>query len=128
MCKDRRKIPTILRSKRPDLVQQELIAMIIMYNAIRLLIWQAATKHDKDPRSISFLAALQHLVDAIPMLTPQNESLSESKLHYLLDLIADGQIDRPRRPRVNPRVVKIKSKKWPFFVNTNLSKDIWKKK
>lgn len=27
--------PTVLRSKRPDLVKQELIAMIIMYNAVR---------------------------------------------------------------------------------------------
>lgn len=105
--------PTVLRSKRPDLVEQELIAMIIMYNAVRSLIWQAATKHDKDPRNISFLAALQHLIDAIPMLTAQDESLSENKCSYLLELIADCEIDRPRRPRVNPRVVKIKSKKWP---------------
>ena len=74
---------------------------------------QAATKHDKDPRNISFLAALEHLIDAIPMLTAQHESFRENKWLYLLELIADCAIDRPRRPRVNPRVVKIKSKKWP---------------
>ncbi len=107
----RGQIPTLFRSKRPDLVKQELLAMMIMYNATRELIWKAALKHNKDPLKISFLAALQHIIDAIPMLTAQNES--ERKWEYLLELIADGEIDRPRRARVNPRVVKIKSKKWP---------------
>ncbi len=107
----RGQIPTLFRSKRPDLVEQELLAMIVMYNATRVLIWKAATKHNKDPRNISFLVALQHLIDATPMLTAQNES--DRKWDYLLELIADGEIDRPKRARVNPRVVKIKSKKWP---------------
>ena len=107
----RGQIPTLFRSKRPDLVKQELLAMMIMYNATRELIWKAAVKHNKDPLKISFLAALQHIIDAIPMLTAQSDS--ERKWDYLLELIADGEIDRPRRARVNPRVVKIKSKKWP---------------
>ena len=50
--------PTIFRSKRPDLVAQELYAMLIMYNLVRLLIAQAAAQHGKDPRLISFLDAL----------------------------------------------------------------------
>lgn len=107
----RGQIPTLFRSKRPDLVKQELLAMIVMYNATRELIWKAAIKHNKDPLKISFLGALQHIIDAIPMLTAQDES--ERKWDYLLELIADGEMARPRRARVNPRVVKIKSKKWP---------------
>jgi hypothetical protein len=31
---------------------------------------------------------------------------------YLLELIADSPIDRPRRPRVNPRVIKVKMSKY----------------
>jgi len=31
-----------------------------------------------------------------------------NRFDYLLVLIADSLIDRPRRPRVNPRVVKVK--------------------
>jgi len=50
--------PPIFRSKRPDLVAQELYAMLIMYNLVRLLIAQAAAQHGKDPRLISFLDAL----------------------------------------------------------------------
>ena len=36
--------PTTFRSKRPDLVKQELYALLIMYNAVRLLIYQAAVQ------------------------------------------------------------------------------------
>jgi hypothetical protein len=31
---------------------------------------------------------------------------------YLLAVMADCQIDRPRRPRINPRVVKVKMSKF----------------
>ncbi len=103
--------PTTFRSKRPDLVEQELYAMLIMYNLIRLLIRQAAEEHGKDPCSISFLDALQHIIDAAPIMTADGAA-QESKFEYLLAVIADCEIDRPRRPRVNPRVVKVKMSKF----------------
>ena len=103
--------PTTFRSKRPDLVEQELYAMLIMYNLIRLLIRQAAEEHGKDPCSISFLDALQHIIDAAPLMTA-GEPAQESPFEYLLAVIADCEIDRPRRPRVNPRVVKVKMSKF----------------
>jgi hypothetical protein len=100
--------PTTFRSKRPDLVKQELYALLIMYNAVRLLIYQAAVKQDKDPRFISFLDALQHIIDAAPMMTAAISKHTEDQFCYLLLVIADCDIDRPRRHRINPRVVKIK--------------------
>jgi len=103
--------PTTFRSKRPDLVEQELYAMLVMYNLIRLLIRQAAEEQGKDPCSISFLDALQHIIDAAPLLTADSQA-EESKFEYLLAVIADCESDRPRRPRVSPRVVKIKVSKF----------------
>lgn len=100
--------PTTFRSKRPDLVKQEFYALLIMYNAVRLLIYQAAVKQGKDPRFISFLDALQHIIDAAPMMTVNASEPSEDKFCYLLMVIADCDIDRPRRHRINPRVVKVK--------------------
>jgi hypothetical protein len=100
--------PTTFRSKRADLVQQELYALVIMYNLVRLLIAQAATKQDKDPRFISFLDSLQHIIDAAPIMTADPTGQDVEKLDHLLDVIADCDIDRPRRQRINPRVVKIK--------------------
>jgi len=104
--------PTIFRSKRPDLVAQELYAMLIMYNLVRLLIVQAAAAHHKNPRFISFLDALQHIIDAAPLLTAANSEQRQAQFNYLLALIADCDIDRPRRQRVNPRVVKVKMSKF----------------
>jgi hypothetical protein len=104
--------PTTFRSKRPELVQQELYALVISYNAIRTLICQAAAPHAQDPRAISFLETLQHLLDAAPLLTALETEKRETKRGYLLELIATCQLDRPRRPRLNPRVVKVKMSKF----------------
>lgn len=103
--------PTTFRSKRPDLVEQELYALLITYNAVRLLIRQAADEHGKPPGLISFLNALQHIIDAAPILTADTTDPAV-KFRYLLMLIADCEIDRPQRPRINPRVVKVKVSKF----------------
>lgn len=104
--------PTTLRSKLPDLVKQEIYALAITYNLVRTLISQAATEHGQDPTAISFLEALQHILDAAPLLTADTPDHREQKRRYLVTLLADCPIDRPRRPRVNPRVVKVKMSKW----------------
>jgi len=101
-------MPTILRSKRADLVEQELYAMMITYNLIRSLIYEAAAKHNKDPRLISFLDSLQWIIDAIDAMSHIQNGDGGNMFDYLLDLIADSPIDRPRRLRINPRVVKVK--------------------
>jgi hypothetical protein len=104
--------PTTFRSKRPDLVEQELYALLITYNAVRLLIRQAAEEHGKDPCLISFLDALQHIINAAPLMTADKPERWQDKFSYLLALIADCDIDRPRRHRINPRVVKVKMSKF----------------
>jgi hypothetical protein len=102
---------TTFRSKKPELVQQELYAILIMYNLVRNIIAKAAYEHNKDPRFISFLDSLHHMINATPMMTAAPEN-SQEKFAYLLTLIADSEIDRPRRNRINPRVIKVKSSKF----------------
>jgi len=104
--------PTTFRSKRPDLVEQELYALLITYNLVRLLIRRAAEEYGKDPRAISFLDSLQHIINAAPLMTVDEPERRESKFNYLLTLIANCDIDRPRRHRINPRVVKVKMSKF----------------
>jgi len=108
----RGQMPTIFRSKRPDLVKQEIYALAITYNLIRALISQAAQQRGQDPRTLSFLDALQHILDAAPILTALPAEQRENRRTHLLTLIADCPIDRPRRPRLNPRVVKVKMSKF----------------
>ncbi|MGQ9768013.1 MAG: hypothetical protein ACUVSS_12000, partial [Anaerolineae bacterium] len=81
-------------------------------NAVRTLICQAAHQHAQDPRLISFLDTLQHILDAAPILTAAPPDLRADQREHLLALIADYRIDRPRRPRLNPRVVKVKMSKF----------------
>jgi len=104
--------PTTFRSKLPDLVKQEIYALAITYNLVRTLIRQAAAEHGQDPTTLGFLDARQHILDAAPLLTADTPDHREQKRQYLLTLLADCQIDRPRRPRINPRVVKVKMSKW----------------
>lgn len=42
--------PTTFRSKLPDLVRQEVYALVIMYNLVRGVIREAAAKHVVDVR------------------------------------------------------------------------------
>ena len=104
--------PTTFRSKLPDLVKQEIYALAITYNAVRTLMSQAAAAHDQDPTTLSFLDALHHIVEAAPFLTAATPDRRALMRPYLLTLLADCQIDRPRRPRVTPRVIKVKLSKW----------------
>jgi hypothetical protein len=110
--------PTVLRSKCSDLIKQELYCVFIMYNLIRTLILEATQKEDADPLSISFLETLDLIVEAVPlmrMMTGKKEDVHA----FLLKIIANSKIDRPRRPRRNPRVIKIKMSNW----NRKRSKD-----
>lgn len=104
--------PTTFRSKLPELVKQELYALAITYNAVRTIIAHAARHHAQDPRKISFLDALHHILDAAPILATFHPDQREAKRSHLSLLIASCLIDRPRRSRINPRVVKVKMSKF----------------
>lgn len=113
--------PTTFRSKLPVLIKQEIYALAITYNLVRTLISQAADLHDQDPTTISFLDSIQHILDAAPILSAASPSQIEQKYQYLLQLLADCTIDRPRRSRLNPRVVKVKMSKWARKTADHLS-------
>jgi hypothetical protein len=100
--------PTIFRSKRSDLVEQEFYAMLTIYNLTRELIFEAANKHGSIPLHISFLDTLQLIFESVPFISIADKIKKNETINYLLKMIAESLIDRPRRHRSNPRVVKIK--------------------
>ena len=100
------------RSKKPELVEQELYAVLIVYNLVRELIHQAVAEQHQKIRRISFLDSLQCIIDAIPQMNIAGPTQAESQLQYLRSLIAECVIDRPHRHRINPRVVKVKMSKF----------------
>lgn len=56
--------------------------------------------------------ALQHILEAAPLLTAATPADRERRRAPLLQLLADCQLARPRRLRLNPRVVKVKMSKF----------------
>jgi hypothetical protein len=113
--------PTIFRSKKPELVEQELYAVLIVYNLVRELIHQAVAEQPEKMRRISFLDSLQCIIEAIPKMSIAGPTQAETQYQYLRSLIAECVIDRPQRHRVNPRVVKVKMSKFKRKKKTHKS-------
>lgn len=99
---------TVLRSKLPELVEQEIYGMVTVYNLLRDLINEAAKKYELDPLSISFVDALQAILDAIPLMSAAPAQRLPDLYDQLLGDIARCRMKQWRRPRAYPRVVKVK--------------------
>ena len=102
-------MPTIFRSKESKLVEQELYCIVISYNLVRLLIKEALADKGGDPLRISFLDTMQIICECA---TIPEMGRAEKIREYMLQMIAESKIDRPRRPRRNKRVVKVKMSKF----------------
>jgi hypothetical protein len=104
----------ILRCKTPELVRKEIWTHILAYNLIRSILAQAASKHDIEPRMISFKGAVQTLEAFQPLLAIQGDRSWEHRLHLynkLLDAVATHRVaDRP--DRFEPRQRKRRQKKY----------------
>lgn len=106
-----------LRCKTPELVRKEVWAHVLAYNLIRTIIARAATKHEIEPRSISFKATIQTL-EAFQPLIANYDSRRDSDLlsvyEQLLDAISRHRVgDRP--DRFEPRLQKRRDKRYPFL-------------
>ena len=104
----------ILRCKTPELVRKEIWTHILAYNLIRTIIAQAASKHEIEPRSVSFKGAIQSLEAFQPLIAIQGErdaAFRRDLYQQLLDAIATHRVaDRP--DRFEPRQRKRRQKKY----------------
>jgi hypothetical protein len=73
--------------------------MLTTYNLIRSLIYEAASRHDKDPLFISFLDSLQLIIDAVPLMTQRDAITGKGWTHF--DVI-DGPIPKLHVSGHNP--------------------------
>ena len=106
-----------LRCKTPELVRKEVWTHILAYNLIRTIIAQAASKHDREPRSISFKGTVQTLEafqPVISILGHRSKGIRTVLYQQLLDAIAIHQVaDRPNR--FEPRLRKNRPKHYAFL-------------
>ncbi len=107
----------VLRGKTPELVRKDFWTHVLAYNLIRTIIAQAASKHNKEPRSISFKGAIQTLEAFQPVIAIQgqrNRLIRTNLYQQLLDVIATHQVaDRP--DRFEPRLRKRRPKHYAFL-------------
>ncbi len=104
----------ILRCKTPELVRKEIWTHILAYNLIRTVIAQAASKHDVEPRSISFKGAIQTLEAFQPLIAFQGEcdaAFRRTLYQQLLDAVATHRVAN-RPDRFEPRQRKRRQKKY----------------
>lgn len=105
----------VLRSKKPDMVRQELWGLLLAYNLIRIVMIDAL-KDDKSitPIQLSFSQSMRQVV-AFLMFTPIH-SPSQLPKHYeeLLETLRMFVLPQKAPDRVYPRVVRRKPTKYPY--------------
>ncbi|HCE2680578.1 TPA: transposase [Vibrio parahaemolyticus] len=103
-----------LRSKKPDMIEQELWGILLCYNLIRLGMTAAAKKLDSVwPNQLSFtscLMAITQFFTTLPLTSPGN-----IPKHYdaLLEQMGYFKLPPIREDRSYPRWVKPKPRKYP---------------
>lgn len=102
------KAKTVFRSKSPALVEQEFWAMLGTYNLVRGLMADAGRTHGIDALEISFTASLAVITDSLTLIQRAADAELPRLHRRLLRDLAECRLDRPRRPRQWPRVVKSK--------------------
>jgi IS4 transposase len=107
----------ILRCKTPELVRKEIWTHILAYNLIRTIMAQAATRHELQPRTISFKGAFQFLEEFQRLIDYQeHRGRAHRKMLYqkLLDSIASQRVAN-RPDRFEPRLLKRRPKHFAFL-------------
>lgn len=103
---------TVFRSKTPEGIYQEFYGLFTAYNLIRTLMQEAAEQKGISPLEISFIETLHVIRQSLPDFEHADISELGRLSQRLLADIAACRLDRPRRKRAYPRVVKVKMTKY----------------
>jgi hypothetical protein len=109
----------VLRCKAPESVRKEIWAHVPAYDLVRMVMAQAAARHDVEPRSVSLKGAVQSMEAFQPVIAlrgRQDPTSDDAIFQHLLDTIASHRVgDRPdrfeprrrnRRPKPYDRLMK----------------------
>lgn len=99
---------TTFRSQKPTGIYQEAWGLVAAYNLLRGLMVDAGRKSGIPPLEISFTGALRVVRRAWMHVEDCGKAKRQRVLRRMVQDIADCRLDRPRRKRVAPRVVKVK--------------------
>jgi hypothetical protein len=106
----------ILRGRTPPMVRKEILMHLIVYNAIRFLMLEAAQHGNLRPRQISFKASMQALRQWEPQIS--RAGLTRQDHNRLIGLLRNAIADvalLDRRGRSEPRCVKRRPKPYALL-------------
>jgi len=105
----------ILRGKSADIVRKEIYMHLLVYNLIRVLMWQASEAHARPLHRLSFGGTLRRVNVVLPYLWLFSGTKKAMVLYqYLLSWIARDEL--PYRPgRTEPRAVKRRPKEYSLL-------------
>lgn len=107
----------ILRGQSVDIVHKEIAMHMLAYNLIRLLMWRAACKYDKDLHRLSFTGTLHRLrrfMFLMLFINGMGKKRRDRFIEQLLKWIASDIVpDRPNR--IEPRRRKRRPKKYSLL-------------
>jgi hypothetical protein len=95
----------VLSCKTADMVRKEIWVYFLAYNLVRMVIMDAAKKHSRKPRSISFKAAMQMLVSFRSKMTETSSKKWSEFYNIILGSLKTQTIGR-RPDRFEPRAKK----------------------
>lgn len=104
---------TILRSKKPKGVLQEVFGLMIAYNLVRGVILEAAEKHGLLPQEIGFVGALETILLAVGEMAAAQTRRLPLLYDRMLNDLAEHRLRRPRRKRSYPRAVRRRATAYP---------------
>lgn len=100
----------LLRSKTPELVQQELYGLFLAHSLMRKVMADAAALRGQQPVQLSFKSSLETVKQ---WLTEKSRQTLKGRYGVLLKKVAEKQL-RPKRERSYPREKKAARQKWPM--------------
>lgn len=104
----------ILRSKTPDMVRKEIYAFLLAYNLLRSLMFDAATAYNTPTLRISLQGTRHHFINFCTQFLSNSRFQFDKIYRTLLKVIVHKIVpDRPNR--VEPRVLKRRSKSFPYM-------------
>ena len=106
----------VLRSKTPELVEQEFYGLLLAHFAIRGLLHEAALKADEDPDRLSFLHAVRVVRRKLPRFVAVPPRHRKAFHEAVLEEILEERVVSSRGRR-NPRAVKRKMSGFPVRRN-----------
>jgi hypothetical protein len=96
---------TLIRSKNPREVVQEIYGWLLAHYCVRVLMFQAAETAGISPLSLGFTGTVRVIRRAVPLFQQAAPSEMNLFLSWLIAEILDNKLP-PRLGRTNPRVVK----------------------